>query len=103
MLPNATGTVLPNATAKLILEGATQSRFAEALLIARSARDMGASRVKFDSNGFVITLPSGEIWAQSHGSLLKYGESVRMMVMQSAANSSNVKKINVYSWGVSVQ
>jgi hypothetical protein len=92
------GTVLPTANAKLKLEGETKGRFAEALEVTRVAKRMGAERVKFDSNGFVVTLPQGEIWAADLSSLLKYGESVRMMVMQQKA-----KRINVYSWGVSLQ
>jgi cell division protein FtsQ len=92
------GTVLPTATAKLQLEGETKARFEEALLVARVARDLGAERVKFDSNGFVVQLKQGEIWAADFDSLLKYGESVRMMTMQQKA-----KRINVYSWGVSLQ
>ena len=92
------GTVLPNAVAGLILEGESQARFQEALLVARTAKDMGATRVKFDSNGFLVVFKTGQIWAQSHKSLLKYGESVRMMVMQSRG-----KRVNVYTWGVSVQ
>jgi cell division protein FtsQ len=92
------GTVLPTASAKLQLEGETAARFAEALLVARVARDMGAERVKFDSNGYVVGLGKGEIWVSSYPSLLKYGESVRMMTMQQKA-----RRINVYSWGVSLQ
>ena len=109
------GVVLPTGTAKLILEGEAQKQFAQALLVARTAKEMGAVRVKFDSNGFLVILPNAEIWAQTHDSLLKYGESVRMMVMQSQsamvqqsqsvsqAQSSRTKRVNVYSWGVSVQ
>lgn len=97
------GMVLPTGTAKLRLEGESQARFPEALLVARTARDMGAERVKFDSNGFVVGWKSGEVWSESHDSLLKYGESVRMMVMQSKTASSSTKRVNVYSWGVSVQ
>jgi cell division protein FtsQ len=92
------GTVLPTASAKLQLEGETKGRFAEALQVARAARDMGATRVKFDSNGFAVSFAKGEVWAESLTSLLKYGESVRMMTMQQKA-----KRIYVYSWGVSLQ
>jgi cell division protein FtsQ len=92
------GTVLPLGNAKLQLEGETKGRFTEALQVARVAKNMGAERVKFDSNGFVVTFALGEIWAADLPSLLKYGESVRMMVMQQKA-----KRVNVYSWGVSLQ
>ncbi len=100
------GMVLPTGTAKLQLEGEGQARFSESLLVARSARDMGATKVKFDSNGFVVTFPNAEIWIETHDSLLKFGESVRMMVMQPqfiSKNLARVKRVNVYSWGVSVQ
>ncbi|MFN3265380.1 MAG: cell division protein FtsQ/DivIB [Deinococcales bacterium] len=100
------GTVLPGANAKLKLEGQIKERetaagkkyFSEMLSAVRAARDMGAERVKFDSNGYVISFKQSEIWAANLESLLKYGESVRMMVMQQKA-----KRINVYSWGVSLQ
>ncbi len=92
------GTVLPNAKAALVLEGESQARFAESLLVARTAKDMGATRVKFDSNGFLVIFKTGQVWAQTHDSLLKHGESVRMMVMQSRG-----QQVNVYTWGVSVQ
>ncbi len=92
------GTVLPTASAKLTLEGESQARFAEALTVARIARDMGAKRVKFDTNGFSVGFANAEIWVESFESLMKYGESVRMMVMQ-----SRTKRVNVYSWGVSAQ
>jgi cell division protein FtsQ len=97
------GTVLPTGTAKLVLEGESQNQFEQALLVARTAREMGAARVKFDSNGFLVVFQNAEIWVQTHDSLLKYGESVRMMVMQSRNQSSQTKRVNVYSWGVSVQ
>ena len=105
------GVILPTGTAKLVLEGESQKQFAQALLVARTAKEMGAVRVKFDSNGFLVVFQNAEIWAQTHDSLLKYGESVRMMVMQSQSamvrqsqtRSSKTKRVNVYSWGVSVQ
>jgi cell division protein FtsQ len=105
------GVILPTGTAKLVLEGENQNQFAQALLVARTAQGMGATRVKFDSNGFLVVLPKAEIWVQTHDSLLKYGESVRMMVQQSQSamvqqsqtQSSQTKRVNVYSWGVSVQ
>ncbi|MEY4531647.1 MAG: hypothetical protein RLZZ156_2368, partial [Deinococcota bacterium] len=100
------GVILPTGSAKLVLEGESQKYFAQALLVARTAKEMGAVRVKFDSNGFLVVFKNAEIWAQTHDSLLKYGESVRMMVMQSQSaliRQSQTKRVNVYSWGVSVQ
>ena len=100
------GVILPTATARLVLEGESQKYFAQALLVARTAKEMGAVRVKFDSNGFLVVFKNAEIWAQTHDNLLKYGESVRMMVMQSQSaliRQSQTKRVNVYSWGVSVQ
>jgi cell division protein FtsQ len=108
------GVILPTGKALLVLEGDGEEQFEQALLVARTAKQMGAIRVKFDSNGFLMVLPNAEIWVQTHKSLLKYGESVRMMVMQPQSamvkqpqsarlKQSQTKRVNVYSWGVSVQ
>lgn len=82
----------------LMLEGFDALALPEALKVAGLAKQLGAVRLRFTPQGFLMRVGDTRVWSDSYASLLKYGGSVKMLAMKQAG-----KRVNVYPWGVSVQ
>ena len=93
------GVELPGATRPaLTLEGFDALALPEALKVAGLAQQLGAVRLRFTPQGFLMRVGDTRVWSDSYASLLKYGGSVKMLAMNRAG-----ERVNVYPWGVSVQ
>ncbi len=93
------GQELPGASRPaLMLEGFDALALPEALKVAGLAKQLGAARLRFTPQGFLMRVGDAQVWSDSYASLLKYGGSVKMLAMKQAG-----KRVNVYPWGVSVQ
>lgn len=93
------GVELPGAALPaLMLEGFDALALPEALKVAGLAKQLGAVRLRFTPQGFLMRVGDTRVWSDSYTSLLKYGGSVKMLAMKQAG-----KRVNVYPWGVSVQ
>ena len=93
------GVELPGATLPgLMLEGFDKLALPEALRVAALAKQLGAERLRFTPQGFLMRVGEISVWSDSYASLLKYGGSVKMLGMNRAG-----ARVNVYPWGVSVQ
>jgi cell division protein FtsQ len=95
----ADGVELPGAARPpLMLEGFDALALPEALKVAGLAQQLGAVRLRFTPQGFLMRVGDTQVWSDSYASLLKYGGSVKMLAMNRAGT-----RVNVYPWGVSVQ
>jgi cell division protein FtsQ len=93
------GVELPGAPRPaLTLEGFDALALPEALKVAGLAAQLGAARLRFTPQGFLMRVGDTQVWSDSYASLLKYGGSVKMLAMDRAG-----ARVNVYPWGVSVQ
>ena len=93
------GVALPGAKPPgLLLEGFDALALPEALRVAELAGQLGAQKLRFTPQGFLMRVGKTEIWSDSYDSLLKYGGSVKMFGMNREG-----ARVNVYPWGVSVQ
>jgi cell division protein FtsQ len=93
------GVELPGAAMPgLMLEGFDKLALPEALRVAALAKQLGAERLRFTPQGFLMRVGGISVWSDSYDSLLKYGGSVKMLGMNRAG-----ARVNVYPWGVSVQ
>jgi cell division protein FtsQ len=93
------GVELPGAKSPgLLLEGFDALALPEALRVAELAGQLGAQKLRFTPQGFLMRVGKTEVWSDSYDSLLKYGGSVKMFGMNRVG-----ARVNVYPWGVSVQ
>jgi cell division protein FtsQ len=93
------GMELPGAGVPgLMLEGFDKLALPEALRVAALAKQLGAERLRFTPQGFLMRVGGISVWSDSYDSLLKYGGSVKMLGMNRVG-----ARVNVYPWGVSVQ
>ena len=93
------GVELPGAPLPaLMLEGFDALALPEALKVAGLAKQLGAVRLRFTPQGFLMRVGDTRVWSDSYASLLKYGGSVKILAMNRAG-----ERVNVYPWGVSVQ